>query len=128
MRRQKRGFDSALGVLPVRIQTFPETQSKSKPRYEVVNGLRRFTVAREITPDRAGQALNALWELGIEFFGDDALHQQALAVAHELGLRSAYDAHYIALAQRLGAPLWTRDHRLADAARSCLPAVHLPTG
>jgi predicted nucleic acid-binding protein len=38
---------------------------------------------------------------------------------------SAYDAAYVALAERLGSPFLTRDRRLARAVRRHVPAVEL---
>jgi predicted nucleic acid-binding protein len=51
------------------------------------------------------------------------LSQQALAVAAAHGLPAAYDAHYVALAQRLGCDLWTDDQRLVRQLGGPLPFV-----
>ena len=48
------------------------------------------------------------------------LHALGLATAHSL---SAYDAHYVALAEMLGCELWTDDQRLLRAAQRRLPFV-----
>ncbi|TAK35415.1 MAG: hypothetical protein EPO21_06090 [Chloroflexota bacterium] len=52
----------------------------------------------------------------------------AVAYALRLGRRSAYDAAYLALAQRLGAELWTFDGPLARSAAGLgfLVHPHLP--
>jgi hypothetical protein len=42
-----------------------------------------------------------------------------------LSLPAAYDAHYLALAERVGAEFWTTDRRLANKVREALPWVHL---
>jgi len=46
-----------------------------------------------------------------------------LAEAH--GLPATYDAHYLALAERLEAELWTADRRLYAAVQAAMPQVNL---
>jgi len=53
------------------------------------------------------------------------LHRRALQLAEALSLPAAYDAHYLALAERVGAEFWTTDRRLANKVREALPWVHL---
>ncbi|MGB5634968.1 MAG: hypothetical protein WBM86_19605 [Waterburya sp.] len=38
-------------------------------------------------------------------YGDKALHERALALARSLNLSAAYDAHYLALAERVNAAI-----------------------
>jgi len=38
---------------------------------------------------------------------------------------AVYDAHYLALAERLGAEMWTADRRLCQAVGAALPWVRL---
>jgi len=49
---------------------------------------------------------------------DPPLHRAALRIAQSCDTAAAYDAHYVALAKRLGAELWTADRRLAGHAAS----------
>ncbi|MBF2021886.1 MAG: type II toxin-antitoxin system VapC family toxin [Hydrococcus sp. C42_A2020_068] len=46
-------------------------------------------------------------KLGIRFYGDADLHRQALKIAQHYNIPATYDAHYLALAERLGIELWT---------------------
>jgi predicted nucleic acid-binding protein len=61
--------------------------------------------------------------LPIALFADADLHLEALSVAGRFGLKASYDAHYLALADRLGVEFWTADRRLANTISSSLPWV-----
>jgi predicted nucleic acid-binding protein len=93
--------------------------------YEVVNALHRYGVHEALLPDEAAAALEVALELGIMLFSDAELHQRALRIAQEQSLPAVYDAHYLALAERLGAELWTADRRLCQAVGATLPWVRL---
>ncbi|MFQ5611019.1 MAG: type II toxin-antitoxin system VapC family toxin [Anaerolineae bacterium] len=93
--------------------------------YEVNNALRRYVVYGELLPDEAAQALEAALGLNIALYGDAALHRQALNLAERLSLPAAYDAHYLALSEKLNAEFWTADRRLVQVVQPALPWVHL---
>lgn len=77
---------------------------------EVAQVLRRYAAAREIDGQRGGQALADLQEMPLTRYP----HTELLASIWRLrGNVTAYDGAYIALAEALGAPLVTRDERLA---------------
>ena len=84
-------------------------------RYEVVNTLHRLARAGEIPAHGAQVALESAFRLPIQFHHDLDLHRQALAVAGRFSLPAAYDAHYLALAEREGIEFWTADRRLANS-------------
>jgi predicted nucleic acid-binding protein len=94
-------------------------------RYEVTNAFHRYDQAGLMDPAAVRAAMEALIELPIRLFGDAVLHQQALDMAKRFALPAAYDAHYLALAERLGAEFWTADRRLANVVRPTLPWVYL---
>jgi len=48
-------------------------------------------------------------------------HHRALEIASRLKLPATYDAHYLALVERLGVELVTADRRLFAAARRAFP-------
>ena len=93
--------------------------------YEVVSALRKAVALGLLPVDEAPYTLERLWALGVQPVppGPD-LHRQALAWAERLGQTVAYDAQYLALAERLGAEFYTADRRLASLAEAAgLPWV-----
>ena len=52
-----------------------------------------------------------------------SLHVEAVLLARRLGLKAAYDAHYLAWAERTGAEFWTADRRLVNQVAPSLPWV-----
>lgn len=81
--------------------------------YEVASALLTYVIPGQISPDQADRLLLTFLELGIEIVDDDSLHRAALRVAGQERRLSTYDAHFLALAQRAGAELWTADGDLA---------------
>ena len=79
---------------------------------EVVSALRRLLLGHDLTQDRATQALRDYLDLPVRRSG----HQHLLARVLQLRTNfSAYDATYVALAERLRARLLTGDEALARA-------------
>jgi predicted nucleic acid-binding protein len=93
--------------------------------YEVANALHRYVAQGAILADEAAAELDVVLELGIIWFGDAEPHRQALRVPQEQRLPAVHDAHYLALAERLGAERWTSDWRLAQAVGAARPRVRL---
>ena len=73
----------------------------------------------------AREALLSIALLQIETFDNLSLSRRALEMASELGLKAAYDAHYLALAQQFGAELWTADARLVKAVANEIDWIRL---
>ena len=94
-------------------------------RYEVANAFHRLAYLGLASLDTMKIALDTALALPIELVADDDLHRRALLLANQFNRPAAYDAHYLALAERLGAEFWTADKRLANAVRPHLPWVHL---
>ncbi len=95
--------------------------------YEVTNALYRYQRMGLMSPTSVRLALQAALSLPFHLHQDAALHQRALDLAEQFGLPAAYDAHYLALAERLSAEFWTADRRLAQAVREEMPWVRLLT-
>lgn len=93
--------------------------------YEVTNGIYRYLRTKLLSAAAVRAALAAALALPIEVREVEGLHQAAFDLATRLNLPAAYDAHYLALAERLGAEFWTCDQRLVRAVQADLPWVHL---
>lgn len=93
--------------------------------YEVTNAFHRAIAAGQISRTEGESLLENALNLGIRFYGDAELHKQALAIAQTYNLPATYDAHYLALAQRLNVELWTADRRLFNSIQSSFSWVNL---
>jgi predicted nucleic acid-binding protein len=82
---------------------------------EVAQGLVKHVRAQRVTPDQADRTMRAVAQYPIVTTSSRLLAGPACALALELGL-TAYDAHYLALAEAEDAVLVTADRRLAEAA------------
>ena len=80
--------------------------------YEVMSALRGLHLGRQLTEERALDALGDFYDLGIRRHPLRLMASQAWALRHGV---TAYDGAYAALADVLRIPLWTRDRRLAAA-------------
>jgi predicted nucleic acid-binding protein len=79
---------------------------------QVVQVLRRLVRESTVSALRAEQALQDLLDLRLTRYPHFVFLPQIWRLRHNL---SAYDAAYVALTERLGATLITRDARLASA-------------
>jgi predicted nucleic acid-binding protein len=82
---------------------------------EVAQVLRRLEREGAIFPARADQAIQDLLDLRVTRYPHFVFLPRIWRLRNEL---SAYDAAYVALAEKLGATLVTRDARLASASAS----------
>lgn len=94
-------------------------------RYEVVNALHQMRKAGRLNDEDARAALDDALSRPIVLHEDEQLHARALGMATEYNLPAAYDAQYLALAERLGVEFWTTDGKLARAVEGKLPWVQL---
>ena len=82
---------------------------------ETTSAIRFLLSQKEITSEDAEQALRTIHGLRVEIINEDEeLCLRALELAGKLGQSKAYDAIYLALAEKLVANFWTADERLAN--------------
>ena len=93
--------------------------------YEAANGLYRLSRAGMLIGIELRDAFAAVAALPVEYRDSLSMHQRALELAAAYSLPAAYDAHYLALAESLGAELWTADQRLWRAVGHALPWVRV---
>ncbi len=79
---------------------------------EVTQGLRRLVRSREVSPDRASEAIADLMDLDLHRHAHVDLLTRAWKMRENI---TAYDAMYVALAEALDAAIVTCDAPLANA-------------
>ena len=95
--------------------------------YEVVSILRKAVFGKVLRPDQARDSLQRIFALNPTRIAPTAeLHQQTMEWAARLNQASAYDAHYLAVAEAMNAEFWTADGRLCSRAQQLgLDWVHV---
>lgn len=79
--------------------------------YEVANGLITATRRGRVAPEAGGELLSHLTLVGVRFSDPEIEDCYEAALRHGVAL---YDAVYLALAEALGAILWTGDRKFLD--------------
>lgn len=95
--------------------------------FEVLAVFRRHVRRGSLPPERARGAIEDLGDLAVEVFPTLPLRERAWELRESF---TAADAIFVALAERLGEPLATKDRSLAAAARrhTGVQAVELAAG
>ena len=91
--------------------------------YEIVAVLRKHAHRGSLTVAEADSACDLLLAQPVQAMIDDALLRRGLALATQFNRPTAYDAQYLAVAERLGCDFWTADERLYNAVNTQLPWV-----
>ncbi len=92
--------------------------------FEVTSVVWQHVYHKRVTLKQGRRIFRDIFEQGIRLEYPTDLHEQAWAVAHRFNLHAAYDAHYVALAERYRCEFWTIDRRLYNVLRSTWPWVH----
>lgn len=90
---------------------------------EVVSGLRRALSERKLSETRAAEALDDYADMPLTRHGHRSLLRRILELRANF---SAYDATYVALAERLDADILTADGRLARSVLAHTSLASLP--
>lgn len=93
-------------------------------RYELVAVVRKWVYRNFISPQKAEAALSTVLEYSITLHFDEALLKRGYELATKYNRPTAYDAQYLALAERLACDFWTADERLFNAVKEAFPQVH----
>lgn len=96
-------------------------------RYEVANALTQLVAHGALPAERLTDVWAAVSALPITYH-PEMQGDETVRIALRLGRRSAYDAAYLAVAQRVGAALWTLDGPLARHATGLGFPVHIMPG
>jgi predicted nucleic acid-binding protein len=86
--------------------------------YEVLSTLRKSIVLGILSKELVSNALEKLQTLAIEEVAPQfERDERVMEWASRIGQAVAYDSVYLALAEEMGAELWTADKRLVEAAQ-----------
>jgi predicted nucleic acid-binding protein len=82
---------------------------------EVTNIIRQRLRQAQLRLDEGRELLVQFMALPIAFQAPQMLYDRVLVLTEQYNLPAVYDANYLALAEMLGATLWTADQRLLRA-------------
>jgi predicted nucleic acid-binding protein len=92
--------------------------------FEVTAVLRNVVYRGLLDSTLGEQLLNKALEFDVKFQTFTGLHEKAYILATRHNLPSAYDAHYLALAEYADCALWTADKRLFNSVHRQLEWVN----
>ena len=92
--------------------------------YEVTSVIRNRTHREKLPAELESQTVDALRQLPVQLLQPTGLFQRAWELARHFNRPTAYDSHYLALAEIVNCPFWTADKRLYNAVHSELNWVH----
>jgi predicted nucleic acid-binding protein len=93
-------------------------------RYELVAVSRKAVYQGRVTDAEGLRARDTLLSYPVTLHFDDALLKRGYELATEYNRPTAYDAQYLALAERLSCDFWTVDERMFNAVQSKFPRVY----
>jgi len=94
--------------------------------YEVTSVLRKHAHRGTIPQSSADKAFSAVTRIirsQVEIIDPEKIHKKAWDLAKSFVRPTAYDTHYLALAEHMNCPFWTADERLFNAVHDSLEWV-----
>jgi predicted nucleic acid-binding protein len=92
-------------------------------RYEIISVMRKSAFRSLFTADEALKSRDFLMEYPVHLMIDDDLLRRGYDLAAKFNRPTAYDAQYLAVAERLKCEFWTADERLVNAVQKDLSWV-----
>ncbi|NJL54766.1 type II toxin-antitoxin system VapC family toxin [bacterium] len=92
-------------------------------RSEITAVVRKAVFQKRIRHEQGRKLLAQLLAYPVNFHEDDALLKTSYELAEQFNRPRAYDAQYLALAQRLSSEFWTADERLFNAIQANFPTI-----
>ncbi len=105
------------------IQTEWEIVAPALFWFEITAVLRKKVHRQLLTTAEGEQALRLALEADVQIISAHSLHQRAWELATYFQRPTAYDTHYLALAEALRCDFWTADQRLFNAVKTELSWV-----
>jgi len=102
------------GFRPIAPSLFP---------FEITAVIRKAIRQDRLSAARGQQALRQALAFGVRLYTFPGIHERALELAVQFNRPSAYDEHYLALAEKTGNEFWTADERLYNAVHGKLSWV-----
>jgi predicted nucleic acid-binding protein len=91
--------------------------------YEVVAVLRKKVYQGQLALEDGSDAVDILLDANLELVTASELHRRAWELAQRLHRPTAYDAHYLALAEMEHCEFWTADGRLYNSVKDHFPLI-----
>ena len=92
--------------------------------FEITAVIRKVTHRGLIDAIMGKKLLNKAFDFDIKLQTFAGIHERAWTLATQFNRPTAYDTHYLALAEYVGCPFWTADRRLFNAVRQQLAWIH----
>lgn len=93
-------------------------------QYELIAVIRKWVYRELTTPQQAETALNTLLRYPVFTVVDNTLLRRAYELAAVYNRPTAYDAQYLAVAERFQCDFWTADERLYNAVKDEFPRIY----
>ncbi len=114
----------AVGMLQALRGTEINFHAPALMHYEIVAVCRKAVYQKRITPEEGLKVRDTLLNGAVTLHFDEALLKRGYELATKYNRPTAYDAQYLALAERLACDFWTADERLFNAVKEAFPQVH----